>query len=238
VNETFARQFDPKLGVVGTKVSLDFRKSPLTIVGVARTERYDPADPGMPQVFVLPGSNTVPNMTFVAKVRGRTEAYLPICRDAIRSVDPKVPVFNVQTFEQRLNDSLARPRFYTTVVLSLGAFALLLAIIGIYGVASFSVSQRTHEIGVRLAVGATPERLRAMLLRESLLPVAAGMALGLAAAPGLGSLVVHLIEGADAIGTGACALAAVMMLATAAIAVRMATRRILQLDPARALKTE
>ena len=241
VNDTFARQFDPTLRVVGRTLPFpaEFKMKPVTIIGVARTERYrGPTDKGVPQIFLMTGLGPASSMTFVARVRGKTEAYLPICRDAVQSVDPKVPVFNVETFEQRLSDSLARPRFYTTLVVFFGGFALLLAVVGVYGVASFSVAQRAHEIGVRMAVGASPRRLRAMLLRESLLPVGAGMVGGVAAAAALGALIEHLMNGADAIGPTTCALAALVLLAVASVAVWTATRRIVRLDPMRVLRAE
>ena len=91
-------------------------------------------------------------------------------------------------FQQRLDEVLARPRFYATAILFLGAFALLLAVIGIYGVAAHSITQRTHELGVRVALGARPARLRTSLLRQSLMPVLVGMIVGVAGAIGLGSI--------------------------------------------------
>src|SRR4029077_289379 len=100
---------------------------------------------------------------------------------AIQSVDKDVPVFDAKTLDQRLTDNLARPRFYTTAVLFFGGFALLLAVIGIYGVASYSITQRRHEIGVRIAVGAPPASVRKLLARQGLIPVLSGVAVGVAA---------------------------------------------------------
>ena len=178
------------------------------------------------------------NLTFVARVRGNTEAYLPVCRDALQSVDPKVPVFSVKTLDQRLDEALARLRFYTTAVLFFAVFALLLAVIGIYGVANFLIVQRTHEIGVALAVGASPERLRATLLRQSPLPLFAGAAAGAAGAIAAGRVAESLIGSAEPIGAPACAFAAALLAAVAAIAVRSATRRRVRLDPMRVLRAD
>jgi putative ABC transport system permease protein len=238
VNEVFARRLDPGLRVVGKRITPRyFKLGPLTIVGVARTERYfGPSEEGFPEVFFLTSGKPLYHMTFVARVNGRPEAALPMLRDTIRAVEPKVPVFSVETFDQRLRDSLARPRFYATAVIFFGGFALLLAVIGVYGVASFAIAQRTPEIGVRLAIGAPPARVRAMLLREGLLPVAAGMIAGVGVSAALARVARHLIEGADPIGSAACGGAGALLLVSAALAVWVATRRILRVDPVLALR--
>jgi putative ABC transport system permease protein len=144
----------------------------------------------------------------------------------------------VKTFDQRLAESLAGPRFYTTAVVFFGALGLLLAVIGVYGVASYSIIQRTHELGVRIAIGASAQHMRWMLLRESLLPVAMGMAAGLAGAFGLGRFLQHLLDTAQGVDSLTCAAAAIALAAIAAIAVWSATQRILRLDPMQVLRAE
>lgn len=235
VNEAFARQFDPTLHIVGKRLVPAFGKS-LTVIGVARTQRYLPGAEDMPLVYELPGLSPVLNMTLVARVQGDAELYLPVCRDAVRGVDPAVPVYNVSTLDGRLREALARPRFFTTVVLFFSGFALLLAILGIHGVASFAIQQRTHEIGVRLAVGAHPRRLRAALLREGMLPVCGGLLLGVGAATGFGTLLENLMEGAEPIGVAICAAAGVVLVGAAGLAVWTATRRIVGMDPSKILR--
>lgn len=240
VNEAFVRQFPGEHDLVGrTLVSPFNEKVRYTIAGVTRTERYfGPGGEGLAQVFTVGDEKAAWNMTFVARVHGKTEAYLPVCRDAVQSVDSRVPVFSVETLAARLGASLAKSRFYTTAVLFFGGFAMLLAVIGIYGVASFSIAQRTHEIGVRLAVGASAPRLRAMLLRQSLLPVAAGVVFGIAGSISLGGLAGALIDSVDPVRLPLCAAAAALLAATAAATVWTATRRITRLDPMRVLRAE
>jgi ABC-type antimicrobial peptide transport system permease subunit len=156
----------------------------------------------------------------------------------MQQVDGSIPVYDVKTLDQRLGDALARPRFYTTAILFLAGFALLLAIIGIYGVASYSVGQRTKEIGVRLAVGASTGVVRGMLLRESLWPLGVGMTAGVFGAIGLGRFLQSLMDSADPVSTWTCAAAAILLVFAGAVAVWRATARVVRVDPMRALRTD
>jgi putative ABC transport system permease protein len=161
-----------------------------------------------------------------------------MCRDAVQQVDRQVPVYDVKTLDERLSDMLATPRFYTTAVLFFGGFALLLAVVGIYGAASYSIAQRTHEIGVRIAVGATAGGVRGMLLWQSMLPMGCGAAAGIAGAALLGRYLQHLIAGAESTGAWTCTGAAATLALAAALAVWTATGRIVRMDPTAALRAE
>lgn len=156
----------------------------------------------------------------------------------MQRVDRDVPVYGVSTLGQSLAATLTRPRFYTTAILFFAGFALLLAVAGTYGVAAYSVAQRTHELGVRIAVGASPGWLRGMLVRQSMLPVGAGVLAGVFAAAAWGRFLRHLIAGAEPAGLWTCAAAAALLATAAAVAVWIATGRIVRLDPTAALKTE
>jgi putative ABC transport system permease protein len=240
LNEDCARGLGP---MVGKKVvSRDQDKKAYTVVGVVRTTSlFGPVHPSnfpSRQVFLPMDQLRQPSATFVVRMRGRPEAYIPMLRDLVQQVDRGVPMFDVKTLGQRLDDNLAGPRFYTTAVLFFGGFALLLAVIGVYGVAAHSIAQRKHEIGVRVAVGAAPREVRLMLLRQSLAPVALGAIGGSAAALGLGRFLNHLIEGAQPLGVWTCAAAGVGMTAIVAAAVWSATRRVSRMDPMSALRAE
>ena len=119
-----------------------------TIVGIVRAQHIlGPAYESSAQIF-RPIEQSPPGfVTFVAKVRGNPDPYLPVCRDAVQRVERDVPVYDVRTLDQSLATTLARPRFYTIAILLFAGFALLLAVVGTYGVATYSVAQRTDVSG-------------------------------------------------------------------------------------------
>ncbi len=176
--------------------------------------------------------------TFVAKVHGDPERYLTACRNAVQSVDPGVPVYDVKTLDQLLSEAVARPRFFTTAILFLAGFALLVASIGAYGAANHSVAQRERELGIRIAVGGPPGRVRGMVFFQSMVPVAAGVAVGLACAAGLGRFLQYLMVSAQPAGIALCAIAALFIASVTASAVWTATNRIVRMDPIAALRVE
>jgi predicted permease len=239
VNREFARLAGGAGTLIGRRIKLPFVGATSgTIIGVVQTTRFNPSAPNLPQFYLAAAQYPPSFATFVARVHGKPERYLAICRDAVQRVDPQAPVYDALTLSERLNAAVAKPRFYTTAMLFFGSFAMLLALLGIYGMASYSISQRTHEIGVRIALGAGTPRLRFALLRESMLPLAAGMTAGVAAAAELGRFLEQLISGAQPVDAGACAAAALLLAFAAALAVWWATARVLRVDPMVALRAE
>src|ERR1700722_2999632 len=152
--------------------------------------------------------------------------------------DPQMPVFSVKTMERRLEDALARPQFYSTAVLSFAVFALLLAVIGIYGIVAYTVGQRTHEMGIRMALGTTPVRLRANLLRQSLITIAAGAIPGIAGAIFIGRFLESLVEGAKSVDAPTCATSVLFIALIASVGIWVATRPVAQLDIMEVLRAE
>jgi len=144
----------------------------------------------------------------------------------------------VRTLDDTLADTLARPRFYTTVVLFFGGLALLLALMGVYGVVCHAVDQRTHEVGVRLAIGSSSSAARWLLVRNGLLPVAVGTLLGLAGALASGRLLEHLVVSAGHFEIATSVFAALALNAAAVLAMWRATRRVVYLQPMDILRSE
>ena len=200
VNEQFAAGFGAPQDALGHQLTIE-GDAPWKIVGVVKGMEYetDPTTANGNQVFI---PSTTPGSffsTFVARVDGRAEDHLAAIRDTIQSVDPQVPVFSAKTMEQRLDEVFANPKFYRTAIWMFAGFALLLAMIGIYGIVSYAVVQRTQEMGVRMALGRTPVQLRGMLLRNGLRMVVAGAIPGIVGAQFTGRFLESLMDGAKPI---------------------------------------
>jgi ABC-type antimicrobial peptide transport system permease subunit len=243
VNERFAAGFGAPKDAVDHQLTIE-GDTPWKIVGVVKGMAYetDPTTANGNQVFV---PSTTPGSffsTFVVRVEeradDRAEDHLAAIRDTIQSVDPQVPLFGVKTMEQRLDEVFAAPKFYRTAVWIFAGFALLLAVIGIYGIVSYAVVQRTQEMGVRLALGTTPVRLRSMLLRDGLLMVAAGALPGIAGAQLTGRLLESLMDGAKPIGLTTSAGLVLLFALIASASIWSATRRIATLDIMAILRSE
>lgn len=239
VSERFAAEFGSAAAALGHQIFREPRK----IIGVVKGMDYritknDPMDANPRLVFI---PSTRPGgffSTFVARVDGRAEDRVAMIRGAIQSVDPQVPVFGAKTMEQRLDEALARPQFYRTAVSCFAGFALVLAMTGIYGIVSYTVSRRTHEMGVRMAMGGTPAGLRARLLRQGLLPIAVGAVPGVAAAALSGKFLESLVEGAKPTDAAGYAVAVVSIGLIAAAGIWAATRPVARLNIVEVLRTE
>jgi putative ABC transport system permease protein len=234
VNDVIAREFGEPAELLGRQLN-----GSSMIVGVVKRMDYLAEGAQTSQVFHLsraPGA--WPGATIVVKVDRAAEDRLPMIRDTIQSVDRQVPVGELRTMQQRMDALFARPQFYKTAMMCFAAFALLLAIIGIYGIVSYTVARRTHEMGVRMALGSTPENLRAHLLWQGLLPIAAGAVPGIAAAVLSGKLLESLVEGARSVSAASYAEAVVGIAGIAALGIWTATRPIARLDIAEILRTE
>jgi len=237
VNELIASEFGSAADGVGREVTID-NDPPLRIIGVVKGMDYMTDGANSYQIFVPAHSPGGFFSTFVARVDGRAGDRLPMIRDAIQSVDPQVPVFGVKTMEQRLNDALARPQFYKTAILCFAAFALLLAVIGIYGIVSYTVAQRRHEMGVRMALGTTPARLRIALLRQGMITIAAGAIPGIAGAVFSGRMLESLVDGAKSVNLAAYAASVLAIALIASIGIWAATRPVARLDIVEILRSE
>src|SRR6266567_8558803 len=230
VNERFATEFGGPQEVLGHQLT-NGQDTPSRIVGVVRGMEYetDPTLANSNQVFVPSSSPGSFFSTFVVRVDGRTEDHLATIRDTIQSVDPQVPVFSVKTMQQRLDEFFANPKCYRTAVWTFAGIALLLAVIGIYGIVTYAV-ERTQEMGIRMALGRTPVQLRGMLLRHGLLMVVAGAIPGIAGARLSGRFLESLIDGAKPIGLAMSAGLVLFFALVASASIWTATRRIARLD--------
>jgi len=238
VNQRFAAEFGAPQDAIGHQLTNE--SDSWRIVGVVEGMEYetDPTTAHGNEVFT-PSTNPGSFFsTFVVRVEGRAEDRLAEVRDVIQSVDPQVAVFGAKTMEQRLDDVFASPKFYRTAVSFFAGFALLLAVIGIYGIVSFAVVQRTQEMGIRLALGTTPVRLRGMLLRQGLLMVVASAIPGIAGAQLSGRFLETLVVGAKPIGLGTSAGLIFLLALVASTSIWSASRRIARFDITAILRSE
>ena len=239
VNEAFARQAGLDAHMAGRRIIAPWTSRPYLVSGVVATARMaGPEYDGSPQAYWPVQEEPPPALTFVAKVHGDSSKYLVLCRDAVTGLDRGVPIYEVKTLDQRLSETLGRPKFYTMSVLSLGCLALLFAIIGVFGTSSRAIVQREHEFGVRMALGASPGNVRTMIVRQSLTPISMGLIAGMVGAIGSGPLLQHLFVGAKTPGMATCVIASIFLLAAALIAAWCATMRILAIDPIDAIRAE
>ena len=238
VNERFAAGFGALQDAVGHQLTNG--DDTWKIIGVVRGMEYetDPTTAHGNEVFI---PSTTPGSffsTFVVRVDGRAEEYLAKIRDTVESVDPLVPVFGVKTMEQRRDELFASPRFYRTAVWIFAGLALLLAVIGIYGIFSYSVAQRIQEMGVRMALGRTPVQLRGMLLQQGLLMVMTGALPGIVGAQLTGHYLESLVDGAKPIGLAISAGVVLLFAGIASTSIWSATRSIARLDITSILRSE
>ncbi len=174
----------------------------------------------------------------VVRVNGAMEGRMAMIRDSIRSVDSTVPVFGAKTTQERLNDALTRPKFYQVAAILFSAFAWLVTLIGIFATVSYSVTRRIGEMGIRLALGATPGHLRWKLLQQGLIIVIFAAACGIFAALLSGRFLASLVEGASSINYWTMACSILVITLTAWVSIWVATRPIALLSLSEILRIE
>jgi len=191
-----------------------------------------------PTVYVPYRQDAFPFMTFVVKSSGPAPAIANAIRAAVRSVDKEQPVGPVLSMDERLSESMVRRRYGVTLLSAFGITAVLLAAVGLYGVLAFIVSQRRREIGVRIALGATPRDVVADVLGEGLRLAAAGMAAGLVLAIVVTRLMTALLFGISPTDVATFAGAAALLAAIAILASLVPALRASRVDPLVALRDE
>ncbi len=181
VNATLARQQWPGQDAIGRRVRIGSRNTPwMTVVGVAGDIRHlGPATPPRPEIYQPHSQNSFPFMAFVVRTAGPPEALVPAMRSAIASLDSAQPISGVNTMETHIANRLARPRLLSLLVATFGLLALALAIVGIYGVMTYAVTERTREIAIRSALGASAPQVMRMVLSRAAALASAGVGIGL-----------------------------------------------------------
>jgi len=249
INETMARDYWPGVDPVGARFRLGGGAEPstATVIGVVGDVRHNTLADGPARQMYFAHSQfrfwggakqPVRGLTLVARTTEQPGVLGGVVRRTIRSIDPTVPIGAVRTMDAVRADSVSRPRFVTVLLSIFSATALLVALVGIYGVVAYSVAQRRRELGVRLAFGATPSNVVALVLLQGMRPVgvglAAGLGGGLAATGVLRSLLFQVSPRDPAVAIAVLASITVV----AALACYLPARRAALADPLIALRSE
>ena len=240
VNETFARHYFGNENPVGRRVGLAPGAQDIEIVGVARDAKYtELRNEAIRMVYVpyRPGP-WGGSVTVHLRTAGDPMALASALRKNVAAIEPQAPVSNIRTVEEEIGRTLLRERLLATITALFGALALTLAAVGLYGVLSFGVTQRTRELGIRIAVGATRGRILRLVLREAGWVLGLGTAVGLGAAWMLGRVVGTLLFGIRATDPASAAIAVAVLAAAGIAAAWIPARRAARVDPIRALRYE
>ena len=195
--------------------------------------------PALMDNFYGPRGTVTRFAVFVIRTRrAATEGFLNEARQAIWSVNSNLPVFAIRTLQDLYDQSMARTSFTLVMLAIAGLMALVLGVVGIYGVIAYAVSQRTREIGIRMALGAHPSELKQMFVRHGLLLAGIGALIGLAGAAGLTRVMTSLLFGVPALDPVTYGLVALFLIAAAALASYVPARRATAIDPVEALRAE
>lgn len=238
VNETLARMMWGESNAVGRQLDLGGGGGdPATVVGVVRDMRHrDPGVAPSPTYYVPAASGVWGSMTLVVRTDADPAALIPSIKAAVASIDPSLPVYAVHTMDALVRKRLAPQRTVAGVMTTFGALALVLAVLGIYGVMSFVTRQRGRDAAIRLALGATRWRVMRPMIKEGAWLVAAGALAGVAAAVPVMRLMRSVLADIPAADPGMLAGAVVLLAAAALGACYLPARRVSRVDPVSALR--
>jgi putative ABC transport system permease protein len=241
VNETLARDIFPGEDPIGQRIVINMMSDPKPseIIGVVGDVKHASLDGDVrPMSYWPPAESAYPFMTLVARTDGDPLNYVAAVRRDVQALDNDQPIASVYTMEQLISESVARARFSTTLLAIFAAVALILAAVGIYGVMSYSVTQRTHEIGLRMALGADRRAVMAMVIRQGMRLALIGVAAGLAIALALTRLLATLLFGVSATDPTTFIVIALILIGVALVACFVPARRATRVDPMVALRYE
>jgi putative ABC transport system permease protein len=240
INETMARRVFPGEDPLGKRVVIDYmeRRVPLEVVGVVADTKQTVGQPAGIQIYDCYLQRPWLSSSFIVRTEGDPAALAPAAQRAVREVDAARAAAGVKTMERLLSESVAQPRFYAQLLTAFAAVALLLAAVGVYGVMSYTVTQRTHEIGIRIALGARGGDVVRMVVRQGMALALGGVLAGLAAAFALTRVLASLLYDVSATDPGIFALVSLLLAGVALLACLLPARRATKVDPMVALRYE
>ena len=242
ISQAVAKRFFAEASPIGRRMKMGRATDSTpwsTIVGVVNDVKQEgPSVESRGAMYLPLGQNPSSSLWLAVRTSGSADGVLPALRAALAAIDPDVPLSSAQTLDEQIAGTVAQPRFSMLLLTIFAAIALLLAAIGIYGVISYSVALRTHEIGVRIALGARPRVVLGMVLRQVFAITGLGIAIGGIVALAAGSLLGKLLFGVHS-SDPVTFVAVSLVLATVAFAAAAAPAwRAARLDPVAALREE
>ncbi|HJU65619.1 MAG TPA: ABC transporter permease [Gemmatimonadaceae bacterium] len=244
VSQAMARRYWPGEDPVGKRL----KRGPMdgsgrwhTVVGVVGDVKYrELLEPGSadPDLYLPMPTYPTRNIGLLVRTSGDPTAVVGALRAEVASLDAEIPLWEIATMSERAAEQRAQARFSTLLLLGFAALALILSGIGIFGVISYSVAQRTHEMGVRLALGADRRDVLGLIIREGMTPALGGLAIGLGAAMLLTRLMTGMLYEVSATDPITFAVVAVFLATVALLATYLPGRRVTRVDPVTALRNE
>jgi putative ABC transport system permease protein len=244
VSESVARRFWPKGGAPGKQLSLGWQGSPwYSVIGVVGDVKQMGPQKEAPLAIYVPYSQAprpffLSFMTIVARTDSDPLSTANTLRRAVQTVDPDMPLFDVASMEQLVYKSVASPRFNALLLACFAALALTLTVVGIYGVMSYAVAQRTHEIGIRMALGAQREDVLKLVVSQGLRLTSIGVAAGILGALALTRFLSNLLYGVKPTDPLTFIVVALILAGVALLASYIPARRATKVDPMVALRYE
>ena len=236
INETMARQLWPNEEALGKRFKF-FRDPEFTqVIGIARDSKYNFIGEA-PQPYIYSPLLQSPQPAVTLTVRSeQPDQTLGTIRSVVQQMEPSMPLVGVFTMSNIFDQALWAPRMGALLLAIFGGLALLLASVGVYGVMAYAVSQRTRELGIRLALGATVSEVRGMVFRQGIWMTLTGIGLGILISAALANLVNNLLFGVSATDPVTFVVIPIVLLAVAALAIYIPARRASRVDPVVALR--
>jgi predicted permease len=238
VTEAWAKTFFPEThDVVGRHVALGGSDDEATIVGIVGDVHHDGLDePVKPEMFLPYAQAPDGGMTVVVRTSGDAAELAGAVRDAVRAVDPTIPVYDVSTMQEQVSRSMLAQRLSGSLIAVFALMALVLATVGVYGVIAYSVAERRHEIGIRLALGAQGRDVRRLVVGQGVRLTAVGLGIGLVGAVVVGRAIRTLLFGVGAVHVPTLAIVSLILLSVAGAASWIPARRAARTDLLGALR--
>jgi putative ABC transport system permease protein len=241
IDQSAARRFFPNEDPIGRQIMLDAEVDgvPLSgeVVGIAGEVRHDDLSRHPePQIYVPLATDPSPRLTVVIRSQGDPSLLTKTAEAVVRALDPDLPVYGVQTMTDRLSQSVGRPRLYTVLLAIFAGVALSLAAVGIYGVMSYAVSQRAHELGIRIALGAERRDVWQLVVGQGMLLTCIGLGIGVVLAALATRVVRSLLFGVGPTDAVTYGMVAGVLASVALVACYVPARRAARVDPMDALR--